>query len=114
MKAVYLIKEQQNNYFKIGVSKDVRQRIKQLQTGSAGTIQLYKEFSSEYANKIEKAFHRRYRVYNIGGEWFNLPMSAVESFLQECETFARNFQAIDEKRNPIYTEYKRRLGNYEK
>ena len=108
MKSVYLIKEEENNYFKIGISKNPLIRIKQLQTGSAGHIILYYEYASEYASKIEKAFHRRYKTYNVNGEWFNLREEHICEFIENCSKYERNFQALDITNTPYYNEFSRR------
>jgi len=108
MKSVYLLKEEENDYFKIGISKNPQGRIKQLQTGSAGHITLYDEFVTEYASKIERALHRKYRIYNVNGEWFNLTREQAKAFIQDCQIFEANFMAIDESRKPYYDEYQRR------
>ena len=109
MKAVYLIKEGSNNYYKIGVSKDVNSRIKQLQTGSAGSIEFYYEFYSEYSYKIEKALHRHHKFNNISGEWFDLTREQVDGFLDTCQKYENNIKATDKTKNPHYNEYKRRV-----
>lgn len=94
MKDIYLIQESENNYFKIGVSKNISQRIKQLQTGSAGSIKVLNTFKSEFAHKIEKSLHRKYNAYNIKGEWFDLPESAIESFISDCSMYNKAFNSI--------------------
>lgn len=96
MKSIYLIKESENNYYKIGVSKNIKQRVKQLQTGSAGDIQILNSYKSEYAHKIEKALHRKYFQYNIKGEWFDLPDNIIESFKHDCIKYEEGFSIIYE------------------
>jgi len=110
MRSVYLLKEDESNYYKIGISKSPHQRIKQLQTGSAGHITLYDEYVSEYASKIEKAFHRKYSIYNVNGEWFNLTIEHTKTFIKDCQKFEKNFQSIDKTMNPFYNEIQRRTS----
>ena len=110
MRSVYLLKEDANDYYKIGISKDTKKRIQQLQTGSTGHITLYDEFVSEYATKIEKALHRRYSIQNVSGEWFNLTHAQVKSFIKDCEKLEKNFLSIDEKKNPYFNEYQKRIS----
>jgi predicted small secreted protein len=94
MKHIYLIKESENNYYKVGVSGNINQRIKQLQTGSAGTIELIEKYPSKYSHKIEKALHRKYQQYNVKGEWFNLPESMLNDFIKDCEMYNNGFNCI--------------------
>jgi predicted GIY-YIG superfamily endonuclease len=111
MRSVYLLKEDENQYYKIGISKNTKRRIKQLQTGSAGEISLHNEFISDYASKIEKALHRKYNTYKVKGEWFNLTLEQVKAFLQDCQIFEANFMALDESSSPYHEEYQRRSSH---
>ena len=45
---VYLLKIQENGIYKIGVSKNVEKRVKQLQTGNTEQIYLVNKFHSNY------------------------------------------------------------------
>jgi predicted small secreted protein len=109
MKYIYLIKESENNYYKVGVSSNITQRIKQLQTGFAGTIELIEKYPSEYSHKIEKSLHRKYNQYNIKGEWFNLPDSVINDFIKDCSVYNKGFTSIYEESTLYKNDYLNRI-----
>ena len=85
MKYVYLIQSLENSYYKIGVSKHPKKRLKELQTGNASELRLIDTYQSEYANKIEKTLQRRYSHLSKEGEWFDMSISNEVTFIQECQ-----------------------------
>lgn len=109
MRKVYLLKESESNYYKIGISKNPSARIKQLQTGSAGKISLSKTYASEYASKIESTLHRRYTDSRIRGEWFTLTERQVNSFISECEKLEYNFKILDKSKDKSHITYNKRV-----
>jgi len=90
------------NVYKIGVSKDVKKRIKQIQTGNSSEINILKIFKSKYAYKVEGAIHRlwRHKQYKhddfnyLKGEWFFLTGTDVEDFIPLCEKIEKNISII--------------------
>ena len=108
MKSVYLLLEDSNNYYKIGISKNPTKRVKQLQTGSAGLITIYNIFESKYANKIERTLHRKYNLANIKGEWFELTIKEAQNFINDCRYLEDNFKLIDKTNNIDYVKFKQR------
>lgn len=94
MKKVYLLRT--NNRYKIGIAKNVNQRIKQLQTGNSEEIKLIETFESEYANKIEKALHNKYSYVKKTGEWFTLSVSEEVNFINECKRIENNIKTLIE------------------
>lgn len=74
---VYLIKCEQ--YFKVGVTWDLQQRLTDMQTGNPFKLQLVDYFQSSDAFKDEKALHLYLRKYHHHGEWFQLPMRLIKS-----------------------------------
>lgn len=112
MKYIYLLKEDNNDYFKIGISKNPKSRVKQLQTGSSAKITLYKAYVTEYASQIEKVLHRRYKSSNVLGEWFNLKESHVDSFIEDCKKIAKNLELIDESKKGHYASYQNRISKH--
>lgn len=73
---VYLIKS--NNYFKIGKTKNIKQRISSLQTSSATHIELIHTIKTSNYHKIEKELHKKFENQHIKGEWFNLSEEDIE------------------------------------
>lgn len=65
---------QEDAAVKIGVAKDVRKRIHQLQTGAPFKLTCfdYIECSDEYAKEIERALHLHFVRRRVIREWFNI------------------------------------------
>ncbi len=85
MKYVYLIQSLEDSYYKIGISKHPKKRVKELQTGNSSELRLVDMYQSEYANKIEKALQRRYSHLRKEGEWFDMGITQEVSFIKECK-----------------------------
>ncbi len=80
----------ESGFYKIGVSKNPKKRIGQLQTGNAEKIRLISSFSSEIAYKIEKSLQNHYMPHRINGEWFKLSIEDELKFLTECQKIETN------------------------
>lgn len=74
IKQLYVIRAEESQRVKIGVSKDPAKRLKQLQTGSEQKLILeYTECRAD-AHKIEKWLHSHFTNFDkkhYRGEWFN-------------------------------------------
>lgn len=93
-KYVYLLKIPEKSIYKIGVSKDVEKRIKQLQTGNYEQITLVHKFKSNYPYKIESILHGMYKFKRIEGEWYDMSAKEEENFIGQCEMYERNFSTL--------------------
>jgi len=107
-KHIYLLFIPELNLSKIGVSKNVKQRIKQLQTGCPYQINLVKSYQTSLPHKIEKILHRHFGIYkvdssdyNLTGEWFNLEINSIINFVEICSEFEKNINYLREKNNPF-------------
>lgn len=67
---VYLIEA--NRLYKIGRTKDINKRMKQLQTGNPHAIILIKLYETENSIKLEAYIHQTLKDQNIRNEWFRL------------------------------------------
>lgn len=67
---VYFIKNTETNRFKIGRTKNVEERLCQLQTGNDCPLVLYKIIPSENSAELETSLHNKFADYHIRGEWF--------------------------------------------
>jgi hypothetical protein len=65
---LYLIRDSVTNYLKIGRSYNPDKRIKQLQTGHAGTLTML--YTLKGKGHLEKKFHKKFQNLNTSGEWF--------------------------------------------
>jgi hypothetical protein len=94
-KFVYLIKDEFTSYYKIGVSNNPHKRILNLQTGNSFKLTLISYFETDYAFKLEKAFHN-FNIYcKVNNEWFDLPNDVVENFINLCQKYENNFKTIN-------------------
>ncbi len=73
---VYLIQAQQN-YVKIGFTRDVARRLKTMQTGNPHPLKLVLSFpfdTKAEAMEMERLLHLKLSKWNIHGEWFDYKM----------------------------------------
>ena len=106
---IYLIKAQEINLYKIGYSKDSKNRIKQLQTGCPYQLELINVYKArKFPFKVEKIMHRSMHIYKkdeslnvLKGEWFDLNNSDVLDFLINCEKAENNLIFLHESGNPF-------------
>lgn len=99
MKKLYIIQQEGTNLYKIGFTrKPVKERIRQLQTGSANLLTEVFTFETEYAPKIEKTMQRRYNIYNISGEWFKFDTETLTKAIVEIEKTHCNLQFLEDNK----------------
>ncbi len=99
MKYIYLIQSLEDGYYKIGVSKHPKKRVKQLQTGNSSELKLVESYQSEHAHKIEKTLQRHHSYLKKEGEWFDLGIKEDVSFLTDCKQIENNINILKEKGN---------------
>lgn len=76
---IYLINLESTSLYKIGKTKNVKVRMKQLQTGASFPLILVKEFTTgDEESKLEKTIHRRFAHYKTQGEWFDFDLVDIE------------------------------------
>ncbi|GGQ98131.1 GIY-YIG nuclease family protein [Kitasatospora griseola] len=83
---VYMMTAAGSQLIKIGVAKNPMQRLRELQTGSPGKLDVL--WLIEGTPALEKALHGRLAAYRARGEWFDLkplgsPVGAVEKHIAE-------------------------------
>lgn len=59
---IYLIQNKETGHFKIGRTKNIKNRMRQLQTGSSGELVLVDKFESDFASKLESYLHNIYNT----------------------------------------------------
>ena len=77
---VYLARNGNTHWYKIGISKQPYRRMTQLQVGTPLEITLVERVFTMDAPKLEKALHEYYQAYWMRGEWFDLPTGEVVIF----------------------------------
>lgn len=93
MKSVYLIRGNDGRY-KIGIAKNPRERIRQLQTGNSDQLKLIETYRSENARKIESTLHAQYSHGRTIGEWFDLSISEEAIFIKRCKTIDETIETL--------------------
>ncbi len=94
MNYIYLIKNTEESYYKIGVSKDPKKRIKELNTGNSAELVLVGMYETEYAYKIERTFHRRYSYLRKHGEWFDCSIKEEVDFIKNCQSIENGIKSL--------------------
>lgn len=76
---VYVIGEQDNGPYKVGISKNPKKRLKTLQTGHPKHLVLHavKETDSSKAKLLETIIHNNISNYKTKGEWFDVNLSKL-------------------------------------
>jgi hypothetical protein len=98
MRSVYLIRGNDGRY-KIGIAKDPKQRIRQLQTGNPDSMKLIEIYQSENAFKIETALHNRFSHVRQSGEWFDLSVTEEVKFIEMCRSIDESIQFLKKMEN---------------
>ena len=81
--------------FKIGMTKNkIEKRVAELQTGNPNEIWIHSYYETQYPLKIEKMMHGRHAPSNVKNEWFNLSVSEVINFKNECKQCEEILKAL--------------------
>lgn len=67
---VYVILCNETDRVKVGRSKDVGRRFKELETGSSGDLSLLGVFPARNPTSLERVLHDRWKTQRGRGEWF--------------------------------------------
>lgn len=101
---IYLISDETNKY-KIGVSKDPKQRLKTLQTSNPTKLKILHYIDTKIPYKIETVLKRQYKLQNSNGEWFNLEKNQIDEFENTVKNIESNLLCILETSsltNPLF------------
>lgn len=86
--------------FKIGMTKNkIEKRVAELQTGNPNEIWVHSYYETQYPLKIEKMMHGRHASSNVKNEWFDLSVSEVINFKNECKQYEEILKALQD--NPF-------------
>lgn len=84
---VYIISIKDSNLFKIGLTKDIEKRLKQLQTGNPFEYKLVEFFQTTKFKELEKTLHKKYKKNRYKNEWYILD---GDELMEACY-FSREF-----------------------
>ena len=72
---VYLVTDR-SGYYKIGRTKNLKQRMRALNTGNSQGVRLVGQIPTYNSPQLEKDIHRYLRAYHHRGEWFKYDRNA--------------------------------------
>jgi len=94
------------NLYKIGVSKNLKQRNSALQTGNPYEIETLFNFLSSFPYRVETSLHKKLQAYKtdvnntkLKGEWFNLTNDQVDNFYKDCQQIEQNIKFLIDSGN---------------
>lgn len=89
---IYLLNQESTTLYKIGKTKNITRRIKQLQTGAAFDLRLSysQEVNPRFEAQIESTLHRRYNSYKTKGEWFDFDTVSLEDVISTIKTVVQS------------------------
>lgn len=101
MSYIYLIRNIDDNTYKIGVTKnDPKKRLKQLQTGNSSQLSLINFFQTQYPYRLETMLHNYFKLNNCIGEWYILNNEQVNKFEDICKLLQSNIISL--LNNPFF------------
>ncbi len=98
---IYLIRQENTESYKVGITGDMPQRVKSLQTGCANKIEVLSTFESEYARNIENFLHKAWKHKNTSGEWFTLDYDDQKTFIPFCKKMHENLTLYNKHKNNL-------------
>ena len=69
---IYLIQRNNERIYKIGMSRDPGQRLKNLQGANSEQLKLLHVWKVQHAGQVERELHRIFTACRLKGEWFAL------------------------------------------
>lgn len=85
---VYLLRNIDNNKYKIGYTKNPLQRIEQLSSISGGTLEYVHKISTEDCEGIESQLHQEFSSFNHLGEWFVFRDENIADVINLMDSYA--------------------------
>lgn len=77
---VYIVKTD-DNFYKVGITNNVKNRIRGLQTSNPKKLELVGSFYSKDYQGLESHLHGKFDKHRRSGEWFELDIDAVDEML---------------------------------
>lgn len=90
---IYIIKNLNTNYYKIGITDYIDRRFRQLELQSGCKLEMIDWYLLDLCNnltakEIEKILHKKYKKYNVIGEWFDIDHiidNVLECYINLCD-----------------------------
>ena len=92
---VYIIKNNDTSLYKIGVTKNIHNRFRQLELQSGCELELTDWYLLDTSNPlkakdIEKKLHSQYKNFHIIGEWYDVDKhidDLLSDFIKLCDNY---------------------------
>lgn len=98
---LYIIRSGDTNKYKIGISKDPKQRLEALQTGNGETLEIVHTFPTRYDYKLEAGLHNSYKSKKTIGEWFEFSEKELSEVKNRCVILETTYTSLEESGNPF-------------
>ena len=82
---VYIIVANNFEYLKIGMTKNIKGRMNNLQSGCPFRLSLWASIRTDKPNEMETYLHSEFAEFNVRGEWFSMPDSQLDKLLYICD-----------------------------
>ena len=100
MAIIYLIESVRDydTMYKIGYTKSnntKRNRIKNLQTGNDGKLNIISEFQTKHGTLLETSIQNHFKHNKKCGEWFELDIVDISNFINICNKIEYNLDQLE-------------------
>ncbi len=95
---IYVIKEDETENIKVGISCSPNGRLMTLQTGNPRKLTLIHKF--EGTHRTEADIHEKLKEFNIKGEWFKPPKGFLDSLNDLEEVERQHMKMVSFRLNP--------------
>lgn len=98
---VYIIRMGDTNYFKVGISRDVNERLASLQTATPFALTLVDYAEQENSLEVERDIHRALREYQVRNEWFQCDETHIRQVFRDFNMMASIDSALESTTNDL-------------
>ena len=82
---LYLIRCKQTSRYKIGITNDIAQRVRTIETHSPLPVKVECCVKHDRASELEKIIHQKYASSRVHGEWFDFGRLTKDSVLSDFQ-----------------------------
>ena len=75
---LYMLRAGNTDYYKIGVSVDIKKRMQSLQIGNPHRLTIYESVYTK-CRYLEGEIHRKLKQYRVQGEWFHFDKDVIKN-----------------------------------
>lgn len=83
---IYIIKAENTNYFKVGRTTDIEERMETLSTGCPFALLPIGFYRIKDALQMEVFLHYQLRRYQIRNEWFDIPPKVLDEIVNNLSS----------------------------